>query len=186
MNPVDRAAEIWRKRDDLYFATEQAKSIFREILPDVLARFVEKNADYGDDTAAFLGAKGQFADINPKFWKLKKALWDGEKLEGEPVEEILADLIGHCLLTLHFLNEQKPEFLAPEHAPWKYAQIVNEMDKDQVRKEYRLRFPSRPIADRQKMVYELLKMPWLRDPPAEHNHPGMEYCSPDCPRRDNP
>lgn len=107
MAPIAKAAGIWWKAGVDEFATEQARQIFREILPDVLARFVKKNADYGDDTAAFLGAKGQFADINPKFWKLKRALWDGEPLQGESLEEILADLVGHCLLTLHFLAEEK-------------------------------------------------------------------------------
>lgn len=104
--PAWDAAKIWQEGPD-HFVTGQARAIFREILPDVLEKFLRKNADYGDDTAAFLGAKGQFADINPKFWKLKKSLWDGEELQGEPVEEILFDLIGHCLLTLHFLAEEK-------------------------------------------------------------------------------
>lgn len=101
---VDEAAKLWNDIPSSEFATKQAEDIFQVILPEVLSRFVRKNADYGD-TALFLGAKGQFADINPKFWKLKKALWDGEKLHGESVKEILSDLIGHCLLTLYFLEQ---------------------------------------------------------------------------------
>jgi hypothetical protein len=105
LDVVTEAAKAWRTADPDAYATAQAAKIFQDILPSVLDRFLVKNADYGD-TADFLGAKGQFADINPKFWKLKKALWDGEKLHGEPVEEILADLIGHCLLTLYFLDKE--------------------------------------------------------------------------------
>lgn len=106
--PVDDAKEIWRGAASAAFATEQARAIFQEVLPTVLERFVRKNADYGS-TAAFLGAKGQFADINPKFWKLKRALWDGEPLIGESVEEILSDLVGHSLLSLYFLALERKE-----------------------------------------------------------------------------
>jgi hypothetical protein len=108
-DPVNFAQEIWKEAEPDQFATDQAEKIFKEILPAVLERFVRKNADYGG-TAHFLGAKGQFADINPKFWKLKRALWDGEKLVGESVEEILEDLIGHCLLSLYFLTGERPDF----------------------------------------------------------------------------
>lgn len=103
LDVVTAATKEWRKAGPDAFATVQAERIFKDILPSVLDSFVVKNADYGD-TADFLGAKGQFADINPKFWKLKKALWDGETLHGESLEQILADLIGHCLLTLYFLD----------------------------------------------------------------------------------
>lgn len=108
-DPVRQAEKLWRQAEDGSYATDQAESIFKEILPAVLDRFVRKNADYGG-TAHFLGAKGQFADINPKFWKLKRALWDGEKLVGESIEEILDDLIGHCLLALYFLDGERPDF----------------------------------------------------------------------------
>lgn len=103
LDVVTAAAKEWRKAGPDAYATDQSRKIFQDILPSVLDRFIVKNADYGD-TASFLGAKGQFADINPKFWKLKKSLWDGETLHGESLEEILADLIGHCLLTLYFLD----------------------------------------------------------------------------------
>lgn len=104
--PVDAATRAWRAAEDGSYATDQAEEIFKKILPGVLDRFVRKNADYGG-TAHFLGAKGQFADINPKFWKLKRALWDGEKLVGESVEEILCDLVGHALLSLYFLELER-------------------------------------------------------------------------------
>lgn len=110
---IRAAEEIWKdvRADPNAYATDQARVIFTEVLGPALERFVRKNADYGG-TAKFLGARGQFADINPKFWKLKRALWDGEKLVGESVEEILQDLIGHCLLTLYFLS-QGPDGVPP-------------------------------------------------------------------------
>jgi hypothetical protein len=107
--PVDAAMNAWRGAEDGSYATDQAEKIFKDILPAVLERFVRKNADYGD-SAKFLGAKGQFADINPKFWKLYRALWLGERLVGESVEEILHDLIGHCLLSLYFMDTDQPGF----------------------------------------------------------------------------
>jgi len=81
----------------------QVDDIVDSELPAALQRFIRKNVDYGD-AAVHLGSKGQFADMNRKYWKLKAALWDGKKLTGEPIEEVLQDMIGHCLLTLHFLN----------------------------------------------------------------------------------
>lgn len=107
-DPVDNAKEIWGEAPDASFANEQAEAIFKEILPAVLSRFVRKNADYGT-YAAFLGTKGQFSDLNRKYWKLKRALWDGEELIGESIEEICSDLIGHCLLTLLFLDIERKE-----------------------------------------------------------------------------
>lgn len=63
------------------------------------------------DTADILGAKGQFADINRKFWRLKAMLWDEvvpmypDAGAGESVEEILMDFIGHAALTIDYLRQ---------------------------------------------------------------------------------
>lgn len=88
------------------FPTLQAARVLQEILPPALERFLEKNKDYGD-AAVHLGAKGQFADMNRKYWKIKAELWDGKRLESEPIEEVLEDMIGHCLLTLLFLRDEQ-------------------------------------------------------------------------------
>lgn len=74
------------------------------ILSDVVALLREKNKDYGDNAVA-LGVKGQFSDIWRKIGKLRTALWDGKELQGEQPEEILMDLIGHCLLTIDLIRE---------------------------------------------------------------------------------
>lgn len=118
--PVSKAEKMWRQAEDGSYATDQSERIFKEILPAVLDRFVRKNADYGG-TAHFLGAKGQFADINPKFWKLKRALWDGERLVGESVEEILSDLVGHALLSIYFLELERQGELSDGEEPLNHA-----------------------------------------------------------------
>jgi hypothetical protein len=77
--------------------TEQAKVIFRDLLPDMLERFLSKNKDYGDNFID-LGPAAEFVRIANKFGKLKQVMWDGEKLEHESIEEVLDDFLGHVLL----------------------------------------------------------------------------------------
>ena len=72
------------------------------ILPIWVQQFEKHANDYGD-AVNVLGARGQFADMHRKMGKLYNALWLGEELETESVEEIVDDLVGHCLLTLYFL-----------------------------------------------------------------------------------
>lgn len=83
--------------------TKHGRHIVQELLPEWRAQFVEKSNDYGD-TANDLGAAGQYADMNRKMGKLKRALWDGETLTGEQPREILMDLIGHCFLTIYYID----------------------------------------------------------------------------------
>ncbi len=69
----------------------------------------DKAAGYGD-TGNALGARGQYADMNRKFGKLKHLLWDGNEVpeSSEGIEEILLDLMGHAALTIDYLrNEEK-------------------------------------------------------------------------------
>ena len=81
--------------------TQSGQHILMEVLPRVLELFLVKNQDYGDDMGAMrLGPKGQFVDIWRKVGKLKRALWDGEKMAGEQTDEMLMDLVGHVLLSL--------------------------------------------------------------------------------------
>jgi hypothetical protein len=88
------------------YSTEAASVIFQDILPQWSEEFLEKNSRYGE-TANLLGAKGQFADLWRKIGPLKRILWDGKDLPGESAEEVLRDLIGHCFLTLYFINKEK-------------------------------------------------------------------------------
>ncbi len=98
-------------------AKDAYKEIQDRIGPNVLQFFGHKAMDYDTGPAfQFLGSKGQFGDINRKFWKLYKAMWLDEELVGEQPVEILYDLIGHCLLTI-WLLEQEKEGSAPDTQP---------------------------------------------------------------------
>lgn len=84
--------------------SDQAARVARIII-DALILFAEKNQGYGN-TAYNLGARGQYADMNRKFGKLKHILWDGNPAVGESIEEICKDFIGHCGLTIDFVNQE--------------------------------------------------------------------------------
>lgn len=84
--------------------TDQFTEILLELVPVVLSRFARASRDYGTTGANRLGAAGQFADMSRKMLKLQRALWEGKTLEGEQPEEILSDLIAHCLLTMQFIR----------------------------------------------------------------------------------
>lgn len=80
--------------------------IINNILPDALDLYIAKSEDYGN-TADTLGAQGQFADIWRKIGKLKRFMWDGVQPNFEGSEEILKDILGHTLLSLHYLRNNK-------------------------------------------------------------------------------
>lgn len=84
-----------------YNAAKAYEVIFKEIIPECIEHFKEKTQDYkGGPAFLLLGKRGQFGDINRKFWKLYQSMWMGVDLEGESEEEILKDFFGHVLLTL--------------------------------------------------------------------------------------
>jgi hypothetical protein len=113
---LSRAAQGWGEKQDgaikpgeLQFwydvegASPQAIRVVEHIHQAVRV-FLEKNKGYGN-TAYELGARGQYADMNRKFGKLKHTLWDGNDSVGESEEEMLQDLIGHCGLTIDYIQE---------------------------------------------------------------------------------
>ncbi len=85
--------------------TNTFQDILLEFVPVILDRFAKASRDYGDTGANRLGAAGQFADMSRKMLKLQRSLWEGKKLEGEQPEEVLSDLVAHCLLTMKFLRD---------------------------------------------------------------------------------
>lgn len=94
--------------------TEQGQRIITEILPGAIELFLAKNKDYkieGIDIAATLGVRGQWSDMFRKIAKLKQEMWDqdGSGLQFETAEEVIRDLVGHCLLSLLFLKDAKPK-----------------------------------------------------------------------------
>jgi hypothetical protein len=79
-------------------------TILTHVLPRVVELFLIKARDYtredGTNWSEILGEKAQFVDMWRKMGKLYNGLWEGRELDGESVEEILMDLVGHILLTL--------------------------------------------------------------------------------------
>ena len=80
-------------------APQQVKDVLEHLLPIWLDLFQMKSREYGE-AAHDLGPKAQFVDMSRKFVKLRRAMWEGQELTTEGVDEILLDLIGHCFLTL--------------------------------------------------------------------------------------
>jgi hypothetical protein len=78
--------------------TPESMKIVTEHLPDIMERFMSKNVDYQDFALADLGPRAHFVGLWRKVGKLKRALWDGEKLQHEGTVEVLDDLFGHLLL----------------------------------------------------------------------------------------
>lgn len=81
--------------------------IFDRLVPEWAADFATNAADYGD-AHRDLGLKAQFVDLNRKVSKLKKAMWEGQKLNGEQPREILLDIIGHCFLAVAMIDRPDP------------------------------------------------------------------------------
>lgn len=89
--------------------SERAYAFINEhITPQVIEHFKTKQRDYsGGPAFLFLGSKGQFSDLNRKFWKLYAAVWEGKELEGEQPIEIAEDMIGHLLLLIYTMMEEE-------------------------------------------------------------------------------
>lgn len=95
-------------------STEAYLIIERDIIPAALERFRSRQRDYsGGPAFLMLGAKGQFSDINRKFWKLYRAIWEGQQLDGEQPMEIVEDFVGHCFLLLFCLWAEDPDNIWP-------------------------------------------------------------------------
>lgn len=84
--------------------SKELQAIATELMPAWLELFAKKNADYGAGSSFELGVKGQYSDIHRKMIKLKRALWHGEELAFEGVEEVIQDLISHLFLTQYMLR----------------------------------------------------------------------------------
>lgn len=70
-----------------------------------LDRFAEGYAEYGPGAADALGIAGQWGDLHRKVMKLKASMWAGKgRLTRETEEDILYDIVGHCLLALEMYS----------------------------------------------------------------------------------
>lgn len=89
--------------------TEHAFRILNEVIPPLLELFIQKSNRYGEPEGDDLGTAGQYADMHRKWKVLRKVMWEGKELQpgGESIEEVLFDMIGHCLKTIQFMREGK-------------------------------------------------------------------------------
>jgi ABC-type cobalt transport system substrate-binding protein len=84
---------------------QQRHNIAHRVIPATIGLFFQKNEDYGSGSDEF-GAKAQVIDIGRKYKKIKAAIWDGVELEGEGLEEVCKDMIGHLLILLESMTEE--------------------------------------------------------------------------------
>lgn len=96
-------------------------NIITERLPNAVWRFLNKNEDYGTGSDEF-GLAAQVHDLSRKYKKVFEAVINGKELTGEPLEEVIEDMIGHALLMLEQLGVSESghavEFTAED---WLYA-----------------------------------------------------------------
>lgn len=91
----------WQGREEgnhIPAATDDAKYLLAEVIPDLLERFLQKNAKYARAQVHDLGIKGIVPDINRKSSVIIDRVWHGAHTIGEDTEEVIDDLIGHLLL----------------------------------------------------------------------------------------
>lgn len=130
-----------------------AKSVeYAGILGDAWELFERKSKDYtnsGGQVFEDSGLMGQFMKMRDKISKLKKPLWDAEilrqanemvgaktgtedaisdlNLEFEDAEEIMMDLVGHCLLAISVLRRREFQFPERGNDP---TPILEEVDQE--------------------------------------------------------
>ena len=78
--------------------TDDAQYILTDVIPELLERFLIKNAKYALAQDIDLGVKGIVPDINRKASVIINRLWHGNGMVDEDTEEVIDDLIGHLLL----------------------------------------------------------------------------------------
>lgn len=91
--------------------SDQLKFIMENIIPKVLNKFAVKNRGYTqpeDGQNYSLGSCGEFVEIHRKVGKLHVGLWDDKKyvFDRESKEEVVMDVIGHCLLMLEAFKKE--------------------------------------------------------------------------------
>jgi hypothetical protein len=100
----DLGAYVVYDSDKFHLMSPDGQHIMAVLLDEWARQFTDKNIDYGGDENK-LGVAGAFVDIHRKEGKLKRAIWDGQTLNGEQPREILLDLIGHCFLTIAAIDK---------------------------------------------------------------------------------
>jgi hypothetical protein len=87
----EKVSSIMNKLPDRYW----------RIMCDAMDRFAEANAEYGEFAHDDLGLASQWEHMYRKVNKLRSDMWVGiPKLTRETPQEVLQDIIGHCMLAL--------------------------------------------------------------------------------------
>lgn len=86
--------------------TKQAEDIVGRILPSFVLMFLEKNRKYRNVDNS-LGSKGIVPDLNRKLGIIIDRVWDGNDSPGESTREVCMDMIGHLLLMIHMMDDEK-------------------------------------------------------------------------------
>jgi hypothetical protein len=97
----------WMAPPELKPGMTPQEYIVSKLLPEIATMLLEKARDYDAGSTynhRVLGLPGQFADIWRKVAKLKKGMWEGQDLAGEPLRVVLQDMIGHCLLAIELID----------------------------------------------------------------------------------
>lgn len=91
-------------------STEEMLKEFDAIWVEMRGILDNKSNDYGVECWQILGARGCFADINRKYWRLKTLVWEGNpsKVPEEKVLETVLDLANHCIQMAYHIKNQKP------------------------------------------------------------------------------
>lgn len=99
---------LWQRLDGneirIQFQPEDSADVRASILKiiEAAALHSQKARDYAGAENE-LGVKAQFVDMNRKWVKVKRSLWDGNGLIYEDIDEVLQDMIGHIGITLRML-----------------------------------------------------------------------------------
>lgn len=91
-------------------STEQMIAGYMSTFNEMIAIIEKKSNDYGVRCWQELGAKGLFADINRKYWRLRNIIWDGNEpmVSDENIRDTVLDLANHCIQLAIMLKENEP------------------------------------------------------------------------------
>jgi hypothetical protein len=87
--------------------SDSARFIISNILPFAVARWLAKNADYGNHHRdSKYGLKGELIGLDRKMGKLYNAIWLEQDMAGESAQEMLDDTFGTILIMLDLLAKE--------------------------------------------------------------------------------
>lgn len=97
----------WKTKHNSEFSRhlkQVAKRIVNEHMSEIMLIKVDATKRYGTDVAP-LGMRGLFADLNRKFTRIHRFIWDGEESTSENIKDTLYDLAVYSILSAMALDE---------------------------------------------------------------------------------